>query len=175
MPVNELKNIIRNIADFPKKGIQFKDITTLLSDAASFQLAIDLMSQRYLSQKIDAVVAIEARGFILGGAMAYKLGTGFIPVRKAGKLPHKTISVTYDLEYGQDKLEIHEDAMRPKMRILLVDDVLATGGTTSAVLKMLKSLGAEIVECCFLAELTALNGRAQLEGHKYFSLIQFDD
>jgi len=175
MSISSLKNIIRNIPDFPKKGIQFKDITTLLSDAVSFREAIDLMSHRYLAEKIDAVVGIEARGFVMGAALAYKLGTGVILVRKKGKLPHKTVSVSYELEYGTDTLEVHEDAIRPGMKILLADDLLATGGTMSAVLKMLESLGAEIVECCFLCELTGLNGRKQLERHKVFSLIQFDD
>lgn len=175
MPTNELKSIIRNIPDFPKKGIQFKDITTLFADPSSFQKAIDLIAHRYLNKKIDAVVGVEARGFVIGAALAYKLGTGVILVRKAGKLPRKTVSVSYTLEYGTDKLEIHEDAIRPGMKILLADDLLATGGTTSAVLNMLKKLEAKVLECCFLTELTALKGRDRLKGHKVFSLIQFDD
>jgi len=175
MPTNNLKNIIRNIPDFPKKGIQFKDITTLLSDSIAFQQAIDLMSHRYLTDGIDAIIGVEARGFVVGAALAHKLGTGVILVRKAGKLPGKTISASYELEYGTDCLEIHEDAIRPGMKVLVVDDVLATGGTISAVLKILKTMGADVAECCFLVELTALNGRKQFEGQKVFSLIQFDD
>jgi adenine phosphoribosyltransferase len=175
MPTSELKKRIRNIPDFPKKGIQFKDITTLLADPASFQQAIDLMAHRHFAKGIDAVVGIEARGFVMGAAMAYKLGTGVLLVRKPGKLPHKTVAASYDLEYGKDRLEIHEDAVRPGMRVVVADDVLATGGTVSAVAGLLDRLGAEIVECCFLAELTELRGRDRLKGRKIFSLLQFDD
>jgi len=175
MLINELKSKIRNIPDFPKKGIQFKDITTLLSDSTAFRQAIDLMAQRYLTEGIDAVIGIEARGFVVGAALAHKLGTGVILVRKAGKLPCKTVSASYDLEYGKDCLEIHEDAISPGMKVLVVDDVLATGGTISAVLSILKTMGADVFECCFLLELTALNGRAQFKGQNVFSLIQFDD
>ncbi len=175
MVTSELKKRIRNIPDFPKKGIQFKDITTLLSDPASFQQAIDLMAHRHFAKGIEAVVGIEARGFIMGAAMAYKLGTGVLLVRKPGKLPHKTVSASYDLEYGKDRLEMHEDSIRPGMKVVVADDVLATGGTVSAVVGLLKKMGADIVECCFLAELTALRGRDQLKGQKVFSLIKFDD
>jgi adenine phosphoribosyltransferase len=175
MQTSELKNRIRNIPDFPKKGIQFKDITTLLSDPSSFQQAIDLMAHRHFATGVDAVVGIEARGFILGAAMAYKLGTGVLLVRKAGKLPYKTVAASYDLEYGKDRLEIHEDAIRPGMKVIVADDVLATGGTVSAVLGLLNKLGANVVECCFLAELTALRGRELLKGQKVFSLLQFAD
>jgi adenine phosphoribosyltransferase len=175
MPTSELKNRIRNIPDFPKKGIQFKDITTLLSDPSSFQQAIDLMAHRHFATGVDAVVGIEARGFILGAAMAYKLGTGVLLVRKAGKLPYKTVAASYDLEYGKDRLEIHEDAIRPGMKVIIADDVLATGGTVSAVMGLLNKLGANVVECCFLAELTALRGRELLKGQKVFSLLQFAD
>jgi adenine phosphoribosyltransferase len=175
MQTSELKNRIRNIPDFPKKGIQFKDITTLLSDPSSFQQAIDLMAHRHFATGVDAVVGIEARGFILGAAMAYKLGTGVLLVRKAGKLPYKTVAASYDLEYGKDRLEIHEDAIRPGMKVIIADDVLATGGTVSAVMGLLNKLGANVVECCFLAELTALRGRELLKGQKVFSLLQFAD
>ena len=175
MPARELKKRIRNIPDFPQKGIQFKDITTLLSDPSSFQQAIDLMAHRHFARGIDAVVGIEARGFVMGAAMAYKLGTGVLLVRKPGKLPHKTVAASYDLEYGKDRLEIHEDSVRPGMKIVVADDVLATGGTVSAVAVLLDKLGAEIVECCFLAELTALRGRDRLKGRKVFSLLQFDE
>jgi len=175
MPTSDLKNRIRNIPDFPKKGIQYKDITTLLSDPASFQRAIDLMAHRHFAKGIDAVVGIEARGFIMGAAMAYKLGAGVLLVRKAGKLPHKTVAVSYNLEYGKDRLEMHEDSIRPGMKVVVADDVLATGGTVAAVLGLLNRLGADVVECCFLAELTALKGRELLKGKKVFSLLQFDD
>ena len=175
MPTSELKKRIRNIPDFPTKGIQFKDITTLLSDPASFQQAIDLMAHRHFATGIEAVVGIEARGFVMGAAMAYKLGTGVLLVRKAGKLPHKTVAASYNLEYGKDRLEIHEDSIRPGMRVIVADDVLATGGTVSAVIGLLNKLGADVVECCFLAELTALKGRELLKGQKVFSLLQFED
>lgn len=174
MPTSELKKRIRNIPDFPSKGIQFKDITTLLSDPSSFQQAIDLMAHRHFAKGIEAVVGIEARGFVMGAAMAYKLGTGVLLVRKAGKLPYKTVAASYDLEYGKDRLEIHEDAIRPGMKVIVADDVLATGGTVSAVIGLLNKLGANVVECCFLAELTALHGRELLKGQKVFSLLQFD-
>lgn len=170
-----LKKRIRNIPDFPIKGIQFKDITTLLSDPASFQRAIDLMAHRHFAKGVEAVVGVEARGFVMGAAMAYKLGTGVLLVRKHGKLPYKTVAATYDLEYGKDRLEIHEDAIRPGMRVIVADDVLATGGTMAAVVGLLERLGAEIVECCFLAELTALKGRAKLKGQQVFSLLKFTE
>jgi adenine phosphoribosyltransferase len=170
-----LKRRIRNIPDFPKQGIQFKDITTLLSDPASFQRAIDLMAHRHFAERVDAVVGVEARGFIMGAAMAYKLGTGVLLVRKHGKLPYKTVAAAYDLEYGKDRLEIHEDSILPGMRVIIADDVLATGGTMAAVAGLLDRLGAEIVECCFLAELSNLGGRAKLKGRKVFSLLKFNE
>ncbi len=173
--MKKLKNRIRNIPDFPKKGIQFKDITTLLSDPASFQRAIDLMAHRHFDDGVEAVVGVEARGFVMGAAMAYKLGVGVILVRKPGKLPYKTIAAAYDLEYGKDRLEIHEDAIRPGMRVIIADDVLATGGTMAAVSGLLRRLGADIVECCFLAELTDLKGRDKLKGEKVFSLLKFNE
>ena len=175
MPTSELKKRIRNIPDFPTKGIQFKDITTLLSDPAAFQQAIDLMAHRHFATGIEAVVGIEARGFVMGAAMAYKLGTGVLLVRKAGKLPYKTVAASYNLEYGKDRLEIHEDAIRPGMKVIVADDVLATGGTVSAVIGLLNKLGADVVECCFLAELTALRGRELLKGQKVFSLLKFEE
>ncbi len=170
-----LKKRIRNIPDFPIKGIQFKDITTLLSDPASYQRAIDLMAHRHFHKGVEAVVGIEARGFVMGAAMAYKLGVGVILVRKAGKLPHKTVAAEYTLEYGKDRLEIHEDAIRSGMRVVVADDVLATGGTVGAVVDLLKRQGAVVVECCFLAELTDLRGREKLKGQKVFSLLKFRD
>lgn len=172
---NDLKSRIRNVPDFPIKGIQFKDITTLLADPVAFQQSIDQMGYRLLDRNIDAVVGIEARGFVMGAALAYKLGKGVILVRKPGKLPSKTLSVTYDLEYGKDGLEIHADAIRPGMRVVIADDVLATGGTVSAVAGLLRKMGAEIVECCFLAELSFLKGREKLKKEKVFSLLTFDE
>jgi len=170
-----LKKRIRNIPDFPIKGIQFKDITTLLSDPESYQRAIDLMAHRHFNKGVEAVVGIEARGFVMGAAMAYKLGVGVILVRKAGKLPHKTVAAEYALEYGKDRLEIHEDAIWPGMKVVVADDVLATGGTVGAVTNLLKRLGADVLECCFLAELTDLRGREKLKGQKVFSLLKFTE
>jgi adenine phosphoribosyltransferase len=171
--MNDLKKIIRDIPDFPKKGIVFKDITTLLSDAKSFHRIVDLMAHRYLGEKIDQIVGIEARGFILGAALAYKLGTGITLVRKPGKLPCKTRSVSYDLEYGSDSLEVHEDAFKPGDRVLIADDLLATGGTMAAVVELIKNAGAELYECAFMAELEFLNGRSRLPDGKVFSLLKF--
>ena len=170
-----LKKQIRNIPDFPTKGIQFKDITTLLSDPESFQRAIDLMAHRHFNKGVEAVVGIEARGFVMGAAMAYKLGVGVILVRKAGKLPHRTVAAEYALEYGKDRLEIHEDAIWPGMKVIVADDVLATGGTVGAVTNLLKRMGADILECCFLAELTDLRGREKLKGQKVYSLLKFTE
>ena len=172
--MEELKKIIRDIPDFPKEGIVFKDITTLLSDGRSFHRMIDLISHRYVGMHIDQIVGVEARGFILGSALAYKLGAGVTLVRKPGKLPSKTRSVAYQLEYGSDSLEIHEDAFRPGDRVLIADDLLATGGTVAAVVELVEGLGAEIVDCCFMTELTFLNGRDRLPKDKVYSLLQFD-
>ena len=136
-------------------------------------MAIDLMAHRHFNKGVEAVIGIEARGFVMGAAMAYKLGVGVILVRKAGKLPHKTVAAEYALEYGKDRLEIHEDAIWPGMKVIVADDVLATGGTVGAVTNLLKRLGADILECCFLAELTDLRGREKLKGQKVFSLLKF--
>ncbi len=168
-----LKNIIRDIPDFPKKGVLFKDITTLLSHGPSFHRMIDLIAHRYVGQRIDQVVGVEARGFLLGSALAYKLGTGITLVRKPGKLPYKTRNISYELEYGTDTLEIHEDAFKKGDRVLIADDLLATGGTVSAVVNLVESLGAEIVECAFMTELDFLKGRDKLPKDKVFSLLQF--
>ena len=172
--MDELKNIIRDIPDFPKKGIVFKDITTLLGDAKSFQRMIDLLGHRYVGQHIDKVVGVEARGFIIGAALAYKLGAGVVLVRKPGKLPSETMKKSYALEYGTDTLEIHTDAIKPGERVLIADDVLATGGTMSAVVEMVKGLGGELVECCFMSELSFLGGRSKLPQDKVYSLLTFD-
>ncbi|HBR17529.1 MAG: adenine phosphoribosyltransferase [Deltaproteobacteria bacterium RIFCSPLOWO2_12_FULL_43_16] len=168
-----LKKIIRDVPDFPKKGILFKDITTLLKDPIAFQTTVDLMSHRYIGKHVDVVVGIEARGFIVGAALAYKLGAGVILVRKPGKLPHKTHKASYKLEYGEDSLEIHQDAIIPGQKVLIADDVLATGGTVSAVIHLIEKMGGEIVECAFLSEIEALNGRNKIKNHPVFSLIKF--
>ncbi len=171
--MDQLRDIIRDIPDFPKKGVVFKDITTLLSDARSFHRMIDLLAHRYVGEKIDQIVGIEARGFILGSALAYKLGTGITLVRKPGKLPYKTRSISYELEYGSDTLEIHEDAFKPGDRIIVADDLLATGGTMAAVVELVLQSGAEVHECAFMAELEFLNGREKLPEGKVYSLLKF--
>ena len=171
--VEKLKKIIRDVPDFPKKGILFKDITTLLKDPASFQRTVDLMSHRYVGKGIDVVVGVEARGFIVGAALAYKLGAGVILVRKPGKLPHKTHKASYKLEYGEDSLEIHQDAIIPGQKVLIADDVLATGGTVSAVINLVEKMGGQIVECAFLSEIEALNGRSKIKNYPVFALIKF--
>lgn len=171
--MEDLKKKIRDIQDFPKPGIGFKDITTLLRDASSFNRAVDIMAHRYIDSKVDVVLGIEARGFIIGSALAYKLNKGVILVRKPGKLPYKTHSVSYDLEYGTDTLEIHQDAVDKGQRVLIADDVLATGGTVRAVIDLINKMGGSVVECAFLAELTFLEGRKKLEDTSIFSLIKF--
>lgn len=172
--MEELKSIIRDIPDFPKKGIVFKDITTLLADGRNYHRMVDLIAHRYIGMEIDQIVGVEARGFILGAALAYKLGAGVTLVRKPGKLPAKTRKVTYDLEYGTDTLEIHEDAFKPGAKVIIADDLLATGGTVSAVVELVEGLDADIVECCFMTELMFLDGRKRLPEGKVFSLLQFD-
>jgi adenine phosphoribosyltransferase len=169
----DLKQHIRHVPDFPKAGILFYDITTLLRDPQGYQATVDRLSAPYLDQKIDAVVGIESRGFILGAAVAQRLGTGFIPIRKPGKLPAKSIRESYDLEYGKDALEIHEDAITPGQRVLVVDDVLATGGTAAAATQLVRKLGGELYGLAFLIELQFLNGKAKLEGENVFSVIQY--
>jgi adenine phosphoribosyltransferase len=171
--MEDLKNIIRDVPDFPKKGIIFKDITTLLEDAKSYQRMVDLLSNRYVGGKIDKVVGVEARGFIIGAALAYKLGAGIVLVRKPGKLPAETFKKSYELEYGTDTLEIHTDSIKRGERILIADDLLATGGTMAAVVDMVNSMGGELVECCFMAELEFLHGREKLPADKVFSLLKF--
>ena len=168
-----LKRCIRDIPDFPKPGILFRDITTLLKDRKAFKTAVDDLAKKYKDTKVDTVVAVEARGFIFGSVLAYKLGAGFVPVRKKGKLPWKTNSVTYELEYGTDTLEIHHDAFKPDDRVLIVDDLLATGGTIKAVTELIKQLQGKIVGIAFLIELAALNGREKLKGLPLYSLIKY--
>lgn len=168
-----LRDYIRNIPDFPKSGILFRDITTLLKDKKAYKLAVNTLVSRYKDKKIDVVVAVEARGFILGGVIAYKLGAGFVPVRKKGKLPAKTNSVTYNLEYGTDTLEIHHDAIKPNDKVLIVDDLLATGGTVKAATDLVKQLQGKIAGIAFLIELTELKGKEKLKGYPVYSLIKY--
>lgn len=168
-----LKKVIRDVPDFPKKGILFKDITTLCKDPRSFQIMVDLLAHRYLDKKIDLIVGAEARGFIIGAALAYRLGTGIILVRKPGKLPSKTIEATYALEYGEDTLEIHEDAIEKGQNVLIADDLLATGGTAKAMVELVENLGGNIIECAFVIELNDLKGRDKLKPHGTFSLLQY--
>jgi adenine phosphoribosyltransferase len=170
--VGPLKAAIRDVPDFPKPGIVFKDITTLLKDATLFRQTIDLMCELCGGRPCDKVVAIESRGFILGGVLAERLGAGFVPVRKKGKLPASTRRHTYDLEYGTDSVEIHEDALVPGDRVLVVDDVIATGGTAQAAGRLVEALGASVTAFAFLVELTFLNGRSKLEG-EVLSLIRY--
>lgn len=169
----KLKKYIRSIPDFPKPGILFRDITTLLQDKKAFKAAVDSLSSKYKSKKIDMVAAVEARGFILGGAIAHKLGAGFVPIRKKGKLPWKTNSVTYDLEYGTDTLEMHNDAIRIGDRVLIVDDLLATGGTAKAVTELVKQFNGKVIGIAFLIELTDLKGKGKLKGYPVYSLIKY--
>ncbi|MDD5450089.1 MAG: adenine phosphoribosyltransferase [Candidatus Omnitrophica bacterium] len=170
--IEGFKDYIRDIKDFPKKGIIFKDITTLLKDGGRFRAAVDEIARQYSSKKIDAVISVEARGFIFGAAVAYKLGAGLIPVRKKGKLPYLTHSVTYALEYGSDTLEIHTDAFKEGAAVLIVDDLLATGGTTRAVIDLVEKLGGKVAGLAFLIELLPLKGREKLKGYPVFSIIK---
>ncbi len=169
----DFAKFIRNIPDFPKKGILFRDITTLLNNPKAFKKAIDELAKLYKDKKIDYVVAAEARGFIIGGALAYRLKCGFIPVRKPGKLPYKTYRYTYALEYGKDSLEIHRDAFPPHSKVLIVDDLLATGGTALALVNLVKKLKGKIEGILFLIELTDLKGRRRLKKYPVHSLIKF--
>ena len=171
--MDDLKKAIRDIPDFPKKGIIFKDITPVLQNPLLFKKAVDRLAEQFKDKNIDLVAAIESRGFILGAAIAYKLGIAFVPIRKEGKLPHETHSATYELEYGEDTLEMHRDAMGKGNRVLIIDDLLATGGTLGAVIELIKKTGAEIAGIAFLIELTFLKGREKNRGHEIFSLIKF--
>jgi adenine phosphoribosyltransferase len=169
--VESLKAAIRDVPDFPKPGIVFKDITTLLRDAVLFRRALDLLAVMCGDWTVDKVVAIESRGFILGGALAHRLAAGFVPVRKPGKLPAKALKATYELEYGTDSLEMHEDALARGDRVLVVDDLIATGGTARAVADLVERLGASLVGFAFLVELSFLKGRDRLQGRAVRSLI----
>jgi adenine phosphoribosyltransferase len=169
----DLKQMIRSVPDFPKPGINFFDITTLLKEPAGLKATIDALSAPYADSRIDAVVGIESRGFILGSAVAQQLGAGFIPVRKPGKLPAKAIKEVYELEYGKDAIEIHADAIEKGERVLIVDDVLATGGTAAATTRLVKQLGGRLHGLAFLIELTFLNGKSKLTGESVFSVLQY--
>src|SRR6202171_3993833 len=172
--MKELKNLIREVPDYPKPGILFYDLTTLLKDKKGFHMLIDRLCEHYNGHTIDIVAGIEARGFIFAPALAYRLGAGFVPVRKPKKLPAKTASVSYALEYGTDTLEIHEDAVRPGDRVIICDDLLATGGTAAATAKLIEKLGGKVEGAAFAVGLTFLNGRSQLPNLDVFSLIQYD-
>jgi adenine phosphoribosyltransferase len=169
-----LKKLIREIPDFPKKGILFYDITTLLKDKLGFASLIDALSEHYLKKDIDLILGMEARGFIFGPALAYRLNAGFVPVRKPGKLPAETAKVSYDLEYGSNTLEIHKDAIEKGQRVIIVDDLLATGGTAAATVQLAKSLGGDVCGLGFVVELDFLNGRDKLKDCDVFSLLHYD-
>lgn len=169
----ELKDYIRSIQDYPKEGILFRDITTLLKDKDAFKLAIDKMSEQVKDKKVDLIVGAESRGFLIGSALAYKMNCGFIPVRKKGKLPYKTISEEYALEYGTDTLYMHEDAIKKGDNVLVVDDLIATGGTALAMIKMVEKLGGNVVGSSFLIELEELNGRKEIEKYPINILIKY--
>ncbi len=169
-----IKNKIRVIEDFPKKGISFKDITTLIQDKDAFKYTIDTLAETLKDKNIDLVVGPEARGFIFGTPLAYALGAGFVPVRKKGKLPGETISVEYDLEYGTDVLEIHKDSIKQGQKVVIVDDLLATGGTIQSVATLVEALGGEVVSMDFIIELTGLNGREKLKNYQINSLVKYE-
>jgi len=172
--MQHLKRLIREVPDWPKPGILFYDLTTLVADPGGLRDVVETLADRYRGQKIDVVAGIEARGFILAPAVALRLGTGFVPIRKPKKLPWKTSRVTYDLEYGTDTLEIHQDAVQPGQRVLLLDDLLATGGTAAAATTLLRQLGGEVAGAAFIVELTFLNGRTKLPGLDVHALLQYD-
>jgi len=171
--MEDLVKKIRNIPDFPKKGVLFRDITPLLQDSVSFRKAVELLAGRYREKELDLVVSVEARGFILGAAIAYELGLGFVPVRKPGKLPYRVERAAYSLEYGEDVVEIHQDAIKKGDRVLVFDDLLATGGTARAICELVERLEGKIEGISFLIELTSLKGREKLKKYEVFSLIKY--
>ena len=172
---HDLKASVRTIPDYPKPGILFRDITTLLADARAFRRAVDELVNPWAGNKIDKVAGMEARGFIIGGAVAHQVSAGFVPIRKKGKLPAQTVGHDYDLEYGSDRIEMHIDAVSAGDRVLLVDDLIATGGTAEAAVKLIQGIGGSVVECCFVIELPDMGGRQRLEasGQKVFALCEF--
>jgi adenine phosphoribosyltransferase len=161
-PEYDLKSTVRTIPDYPKPGIMFRDITTLLGDARAFRRAVDELVQPWAGSKIDKIAGIEARGFILGGALAHQVSAGFVPIRKRGKLPHATVRIAYSLEYGVDEMEMHVDAIHPGERVILIDDLIATGGTAEGAVKLLRQIGANVVAACFIIDLPELGGAAKL-------------
>ena len=171
---NLIKESIMTIPHFPKQGIMFRDITTLLQDPEAFKKTCDAFYNRYKDKKIDVVVGIESRGFVFGAVLAYMLGVGFVPIRKPGKLPYKTIKQEYELEYGKSTVEIHEDAIKKGQRVLIVDDLIATGGTIGAAIKLVEKLGGKVVECCFVVGLPELKGREKLQNYTIFNLVDFE-
>lgn len=174
MTMENLKKLIREVPDFPKPGILFYDITTLLKDRSGLQAVIDVLKERYRNARADLVLGVEARGFIFAPALAYALGAGFVPVRKPKKLPARTVREEYQLEYGTDSLEIHEDAIQPGQNVLIVDDLLATGGTAAAVARLVERLGGKVAGLAFVVELDFLKGREKLAGYDVFSLLHYD-
>ena len=173
VPDIHLEDYIRDVQDFPQQGVLFKDITPMLQDGSAFHAAIDRLAAHYAGAGIQTVVGVESRGFIFGAPLAYQLNCGFVPVRKFGKLPNETISVEYALEYGTNVVEVHKDAIKPGERVLIVDDLLATGGTVSAAIELVETLGGHIAGIAFLVELTFLKGRDHLKGHDVFALIKY--
>jgi len=171
-----LEAAIRTIPDYPKPGVMFRDITTLLGDARAFRRAIDELVHPYAGTKIDKIAGVEARGFILGGAMSHQLSAGFVPIRKKGKLPHETVRIAYSLEYGVDEMEMHKDAVKTGERVILVDDLIATGGTAEGAVKLLQQMGAEVVAACFVIDLPDLGGRKKIEalGVPVRTLVEFE-
>ena len=174
MTADELKSKIRNVPDFPIKGIMFRDITTLVNDPGAFKYVIDMLSERYRDKGIDQIVGIESRGFIFGGALAHRLCCGFVPARKLGKLPAETIEESYELEYGRTSLQLHTDSIKPGQRVVILDDLLATGGTLRATANMVERLGGEIYEIAVVIELSFLNGREKLKNYRFYSMVQYD-
>ncbi len=174
MDVAALRAKIRDIKDFPTEGILFKDITTLLKDGPAWRFAVDSLASHYQRERVDLVVGVESRGFIFGGAIAHQLNAGFVPVRKRGKLPAKTVEMEYELEYGRDTLAMHEDAITPGQRVLAVDDLLATGGTMAATLRLIETLGGHVVGVAFMIELAFLHGREKLKTYPLHSLLVYD-
>lgn len=170
----DLTKTIRSIPDWPIKGVIFRDLTTLMQNPDAYKAACDALYERYKGMNIEKIVGIDARGFVFGGVLAYLLNVGFVPVRKKGKLPHKTISASYTLEYGEDHVEMHEDAITKGERVVIVDDLIATGGTMEAAVKLVKALGGEIVECAFIVELPDLKGREKIKDQKVFTLCEFE-
>ncbi len=170
----DIKQIIRTVPDWPVKGVMFRDITTLLQNPEAFRETIDVLYDRYKAEKIDCVVGIDARGLIFGAPLAYKLGVAFVPIRKKGKLPYKTVAQSYALEYGEDSVEIHDDAIGKGDRVVIVDDLIATGGTVSAAIQLVEKLGGEVVECAFVIDLPDLKGKEKIKGYSTFAMVEFE-